>query len=124
MAEAVLKSFYRDKTISSAGIGALLDEPAHSTAVALMQERGLDIRAHRARQLDEELLRDNDLLLVMEKGHQAWIEAQWPHARGRVFRWGHWSDFEVPDPYRRGEREFREALTLIDRGLEDWKERL
>src|SRR5690606_25569525 len=94
------------------------------TAIALMRERGLDLDGHRGRQLDERLLRGSDLVLVMERGHQKWIEAQWPHAKGRVFRWGHWSDFDVPDPYRRGEKEFRETLVVIDKGLEDWKARL
>lgn len=124
MAEAVLRAHYPDKTVQSAGIDALAGEPAHPTAIALMRERGLDLDGHRGRQLDERLLRGSDLVLVMERGHQKWIEAQWPHAKGRVFRWGHWSDFDVPDPYRRGEKEFREALALIDKGLEDWKERL
>lgn len=124
MAEAVLRAQYPQKTVRSAGIDALEGEPAHPMAVALMRERGLDLGGHRGRQLHERLLRESDLVLVMEKGHQKWIEAQWPHARGRVFRWGHWSNFDVPDPYRRDEKEFWEALALIDRGLEDWKERL
>lgn len=120
----MLRSHYPAKTVRSAGIGALKGEPAHETAIALLRERGLDLGAHRGRQLDESLLMQSDLVLVMEKGHQKWIEAEWPHAKGRVFRWGHWSDFDVPDPYRRGEKEFREALALIDKGLEDWKGRL
>jgi protein-tyrosine phosphatase len=60
----------------------------------------------------------------MEQQHKTWIEDQWPQTRGRVFRWGHWSDFDVPDPYQREERAFREALALLDRGLSDWKGRL
>lgn len=110
--------------VSSAGIGALLNEPADSVAMQLMRERGLDLESHRGRQLDETLLRNNDLLLVMERGHQEWIESQWPHARGRIYRWGHWSNFDVPDPYCKGESEFREVLAQIDRGVAEWKEKL
>ena len=124
MAEALLKAQLAAKHVCSAGIGALEGKPAHPTAVALMHERGLDLTSHRGRQLDETLVMQSDLVLVMEKGHLGWIEATWPHARGRVYRWGHWSDFDVPDPYRFGERESREALSLIDKGLEDWKVRL
>lgn len=113
-----------EKKVSSAGIGALVDEPADEKAALLMATRGLDVSAHRARQLDAHLLRSNDLVLVMERGHQAWIEERWPEARGRVYRWGHWSDFDVPDPYRKDEAAFREALDLIERGLAEWKERL
>ncbi len=124
MAEILLRAQFPAKTISSAGIGALVGEPAHPIAIALMQELGVDLTAHRGRQLDEALVMQSDLVLVMERGHVAWIEGEWPHARGRVFRWGHWSDFDVPDPYRCGEPEFREALRLIDKGLQDWKARL
>lgn len=124
MAEAILKSAFPNKEISSAGIGALVGQPADAKAAALMRERGLDLSPHRARQLDQQLLRNNDLLLVMEQPHQRWIESRWPQARGRVYRWGHWADFDVPDPFGRDERAFRDALTLIDRGLEDWKEKL
>src|SRR5690606_6892784 len=98
MAEALLREALPGRRVSSAGIGALVGEPADPLAVQLMRERGLDIGAHRGRQLDEPLLRENDVLLVMERGHREWIESRWPQARGRVYRWGHWSDFEVPDP--------------------------
>lgn len=125
MAEALLRdALGPDKEVSSAGIGALVDEPADATAAHLMQARGLDIAAHRGRQLSERLLHEHDLVLVMERGHQEWIESRWPEARGRVYRWGHWSDFDVPDPYRKDENAFREALALIERGLADWKEKL
>jgi protein-tyrosine phosphatase len=124
MAAFMLQAEMPGKKVCSAGIQALVHEPADATAVILMRERGLDLDRHRARQLDEELLRGCDLLLVMERNHIAWIEAQWPQARGRVYRWGHWSDFDVPDPYRRGEDAFREALALVERGLDEWKERL
>lgn len=124
MAAALLRAALPGCEVSSAGIGALTGRPADATAMTLMQERGLDIERHSARQLDETALRDSDLVLVMEQEHQSWIESRWPQARGRVYRWGHWSDFDVPDPYRRGTEAFRESLALIDRGLVSWKERL
>jgi protein-tyrosine phosphatase len=124
MAAAMLQAALKDKTIASAGIGALVGEPADPMAISLMNERGLDLSAHRARQIDEQMLHAHDLLLVMEGYHREWIEDRWPQARGRVYRWGHWSDFDVPDPYRRDEQAFREALALLDRGLEDWKEKI
>lgn len=124
MAESLLQAALRDKTIASAGIGALVGEPADPLAISLLSERGLDLSAHRARQLNEALLHGHDLLLVMEAYHRDWIESYWPQARGRVYRWGHWSDFDVPDPYGRDERAFREVLALLDRGLEDWKGKL
>jgi len=125
MGEALLSQALPDTSrVSSAGIGALVDEPADTKVLELMRERGLDMSMHRGRQLDEALLRANDLLLVMERGHQEWIESRWPQARGRVYRLGHWSNFDIPDPYRKDEAAFREVLALIERGIMEWKERL
>lgn len=124
LAEALSGKGEEARQVESAGIGALVGAPADPKAVELMEERGLGLAGHRGRQLDGELLRSHDLVLVMERGHQAWIESRWPEARGRVYRWGHWSDFEVPDPYKKDESAFREVLALIERGLAEWKEKL
>lgn len=125
MAEVMLANeLPEDYEVSSAGIAALVGEEAHPRSMDLMRERGLSLESHIARQLDDDLLRQSDLVFTMEKGHSDWIEERWPHARGRVYRWGHWDDFDVPDPYRRGDEVFRRALALIDKGLEAWKKRL
>ena len=125
MAEALLRSVLPPGCeIASAGIGAMAGNPADSMATDLMHERGLDIEKHVARQLDLDLLRNSDLVLVMERAHQDWIESRWPQARGRVYRWGHWSDFDVPDPHCRDAAAFRQSLALIEQGLANWKERL
>ena len=125
MAAALLDaSLAGDASVSSAGIGAMVGSPADIVAVELMEERGLDITAHVARQLDENLLRDSDVVVTMDSEQVKWIEKHWPQSCGRVYRWGHWGDFDVPDPYRRGDRAFRDALELILDGLDDWSTRL
>jgi protein-tyrosine phosphatase len=124
MAAAMLKAAFPDKKIESAGTGALVNEPADPLALRLMKEREIDLGMHRARQMDQSLLLTCDLLLVMEEPQREWIESRWPQARGRVYRWGHWSGFDVTDPHKRGEHAFRETLALLDQGLKEWKERL
>lgn len=125
MAEALLAAALPENfSIGSAGIAALEGHPADPDAVALMAERGLDITGHTGRQLDETILTNSDLLLVMERTQGEWIEAHWPQARGRVFLWGHWSEQEIPDPYRRGKQAFEHALAQIETGLEEWKNKL
>src|SRR5512138_1160813 len=74
--------------VESAGISALVGRPAEQTAQELMRERGLDISAHRARQLTPELIRSFELVLVMEASQQPEVEAILPTARGRVYRIG------------------------------------
>lgn len=125
MASVLLNDALTDNyKVSSAGIGALVGEPAHPIALRLMAERKLDLSDHVARQIDDALVRESELIMVMETSQQRWIEARWPHARGRVFRLGHWGDFEIPDPYRRGETRFRESLELIEQGIAQWREKL
>jgi protein-tyrosine phosphatase len=123
MAEAVLAHRLAARgvtaTVASAGIGALVGKPADPTAVELMRERGLDITSHRARQLTPDLIRDAELILVMEADQQKAVESILPSARGRVHRIGRWGQFDVPDPYRRDRAAFERALALIDRGVDD-----
>jgi protein-tyrosine phosphatase len=42
-------------SVESAGVAALVGRPADSLAVDLLRERGIDLSAHRARQLTPEL---------------------------------------------------------------------
>jgi protein-tyrosine phosphatase len=41
---------------------------------------------------------------------------------GRVYRLGHWENFNVDDSYQHGERAFRKALRKIDAGVIRWLE--
>ena len=127
MAEALLRKGLgadTDITVSSAGVGALVDFPAAEYAVELMQESGLDISDHRARQLDRDLIAAADLILVMESGHKRAIDAIDSTARGKVQRLCEWRDQDIDDPYQQSREAFDEALTLIRQGVEDWLTRL
>ena len=127
MAEAVLRDALRGQeevVVESAGLGALVDEPASEFSVKLMQERGLNISGHRAQQLTPELVTRADLILVMESGHRRAIDADEPTARGKLYRLGEWQDIEILDPYRQPREAFEETLELIDKGVADWVERL
>jgi len=127
MAEAVLRHALREQaeiSVESAGLGAMVDWPAAEHAEALLSERGIDISAHRARQLTPELLQEADLILVMELGHKKAIEAQDTTARGKVFRVGEWQDRDIRDPFQKPKKEFAKVLREIDACVDDWVERL
>lgn len=127
MAEAVLRQALQehdDRVVGSAGIAALVDEPAADFAVELMRERGLDITQHRARQLTPELISVADLILVMESSQRRVIDSNEPTARGKVYRLGEWQDMEIADPFRQPRDAFEEALELIDKGVAEWVKRL
>ena len=127
MAEALLRDALKGRkevVVESAGLGALVGEPASGFSVELMQERGLDITGHRAQQLTPELITRADLILVMESGHRRAVDENEPTARGKLYRLGEWQDLEIPDPYRQPREAFEETLKLIDKGVADWVERL
>lgn len=123
MAEGVLRQRAPGLTVSSAGIAALVGRPADPSAVALLAERGIDLSAHRARQLTADMLEEAELVLVMERRHIHDVEAYTPAARGRVHLLGRFGQFEVPDPYRAPREAFVEALARIDRGVADFHQR-
>jgi protein-tyrosine phosphatase len=123
MAEALMRQALKNRPdicVSSAGIAALVGEPADEHAVALMQDRGLDVSGHRARQLNEELIDTANLILVMETGHKRAIDLQDPAARGKVHRLCEAQRKDIPDPYRRPREAFEDALVLIEAGVQDW----
>ncbi|MFO1433673.1 MAG: low molecular weight protein-tyrosine-phosphatase [Candidatus Competibacteraceae bacterium] len=127
MAEALLArklSAYSQINVTSAGISALVGYPADETAQTLLLEQRIDISTHRARQLTSLMLRQVDLVLVMETGQKRAIDTIDPSARGKVYRLGEWGGFDIPDPYRRPRAAFEGALQLIQQGVTDWSAKL
>jgi protein-tyrosine phosphatase len=122
MAEGLLRAraWSAKAHFASAGLAALEGRAPDPIAVELMAQRGIDISGHRARQLTPELLAASDLVLVMEDGHRRRIEELAPSARGRVHRIGKLGGYDVPDPYRKPRAAFESALSLIERGLNDF----
>lgn len=124
MAEGLFRRALPDLRLASAGLGALVGEPADPIAIELMRDRGLDIGGHRARQLQPAMLSDAGLVLVMELGQQRYLAQQHPLARGKIFRLCESLKVDVPDPYRRGRAAFEDALGLIVQGVESWVPRI
>lgn len=127
MAERLLQeALGASVSVSSAGLGALVGQGADPHALALMAERGLDLSAHRARQLSASLVGRHELILVMTQRQKDALEREFPSARGRVFRLCHWQQpaQDVADPYQQDRAAFEQALHRIDLGVADWCARL
>lgn len=124
MAEAMFKQHLPDRQIFSAGLEGLVGHPADPMAVECMHEFGMDISTHVAKRLDSTLMIRADIVLAMTTQQVKEIEERWGFAKGKVFRLCHWSDQNIPDPYRKGKSEFVLAKNLASEGVKDWCARL
>ncbi|MGZ8189872.1 MAG: low molecular weight protein-tyrosine-phosphatase [Methylococcaceae bacterium] len=129
MAEGLLKQVLAssgkgDCVVSSAGLGALIGHSPDEFACQLMMEKNIDISDYRASQLNAEMVRKADLILVMESFHKSAIEENEPCAKGKVFRLGEWGGFDIDDPYQQESAAFVKALNLIEQGVTQWVQKL
>jgi len=128
MAEYLLQQMIKkqgmDTRVSSAGLAALVGHGADEYAIAVMTEHGIDGAAHRARQLDNEMVKQNELILVMEHWQKKEIESLFPYARGRVHLLGKWADAEISDPYKKPKEAFVHAFEKINKACDEWCSKL
>ncbi len=112
--------------VASAGLRALEGFAAHHDALEVLAERGIDLSAHRGRQLTLEMALAADLILVMDQSQRLLCERMMPSVRGRVYLVGQWLEppEEVDDPFGYGPEAFRRTLELIDRCVEAWRPRI
>lgn len=127
MAEAWLRHRAGDQRLKvrSAGLSARVGEPAQPHAIALLSRHGVDLSAHRARQLEPSDILSADLVLVMERWQKAEVERLCPPARGRTYLLAHWQgELEIPDPYRGNAALFEDVFNKINVAVETWLERI
>lgn len=124
LAQALVKQQLPDHEVSSAGLSALVGEPADPIVVQLAAAHGIDLEAHRAQQVAEWMCRQADLILVMEQGHKARLERRFPQVRGKVFRLGHFRGIDIADPYQHSAEAFNDAWYSIREGASDWVPRI
>ena len=110
--------------VSSAGIGALRGHGADKMALEVMAENGIDATAHCARQLNADLLKENELILVMEAWQKREIEKLYPFARGRVHLLGKWGEGDIDDPYKKSKEHFLKAFDKINQSCLQWCQKL
>jgi protein-tyrosine phosphatase len=125
MAEGLLKQALTsagkgDCVVSSAGLGALVGHPPDAKACQLMMKKGIDISGYCACQLDKDMIRKADLILVMESSHKNAIEKIEPYAKGKVFLLGNWGGGDIPDPYQQNLSAFVKSFNLIEQGVSEW----
>jgi protein-tyrosine phosphatase len=121
MAEGLLKEALPNIHTSSAGLTAMVGYGADPIAVGIMAERGIDISSHRARMLTELIVRDVDLVLVMDTMQKQQILTLYPFSLGKVFRLG---EVDIPDPYQQDHELFNEVFSTIEFAVGEWSRRI
>ena len=89
-----------------------------------MKHLQIDMGAHIAKQINADLIKKSDLILVMSNNQLKHIEQTWPFAKGKVFRLGHWQGQNVADPYKHDQAFFNETCRLIQSSVLDWQSHL
>jgi len=124
MAEGLLKRDLSKIKISSAGLDAMVGYGADPIAVSIMAEQAVDIQSHRARSINDALVRQSDLILVMDNAQKEQILASYPYTRGKVYRLGETINQDIPDPFRQSPAVFQSSFSLIKQGCEAWVKRI
>lgn len=120
--ERLLQNVLPTKKIASAGIMALVDKPADSSARLVAEKNALSLDGHRATQLTAKMCHEYDLILVMEKMHIEMITNIAPEARGKIMLYGHWKKQEVADPYRQSIEAFEFVYSILNSSAKKWAE--
>ncbi len=133
MAEGLLKKVLKqlgkeDIEIKSAGVGAF--EGMHPTreAIEVMGRKGVDVSDYEAVRLSEELIRQADLILVMDWHHLDEVIRLVPEASDRVFLLKRYArsdgeridiqDSIIPDPIGRPLSFYELCLSMIKTEIE------
>lgn len=109
-------------SIVSAGTAAWEGQPATREAIQVAAADGVDLTGHRSRPATPELLRDADLVLVMEPAHRAAVLARGA-SPDRTFVVSEWPapgepELTVSDPYGGSMEAYEECWRRIRRHVQ------
>lgn len=130
-------------TFESAGIGAVVGGPVAPFIDEELSARRLNFAPHRGRQITSSMVKEADLILVMELNHLDWIVREWPQYRSKVHllkqmarlraQAGRRSDpisymnltedrptkaDNIADPFRKGKKAAKIAVQEVEEALE------
>lgn len=141
MAQGLFKNMLReegikDVKVSSAGIAALPSFAIYGVLEKVLKEEDIEISNHKPTRVTPQIVKDADLILVMEKRHKEAILEIAPEVKNRVFLLkkfaGEKKNLDIPDPigqpeeaYRSRLEEIREYLMKILKKIKkDWSKKL
>jgi protein-tyrosine phosphatase len=112
----------------SAGTAALVGEPAAPYTCQVANELGLNIDGHRARQVDETMIRDADLVLTMTPQLRDTLRRNFKDSKEKIYTLPEYSAGDplggIADPYGHSIGTYRTSAQEILRHVELVVERL
>lgn len=128
VAEGILKKMSArhqlNLIISSAGVHAMVDDPAQPHSIAVAQEHEIDITNHQARQLTADILNQHELVLVTDETVRKIAMQQHPFAAGKIKKIGNFRNKEIDDPYQKPKQYFDIMYTDLENCLQDWMQKV
>lgn len=109
-------------TIDTAGLDAYPGDPASEGAIEAMRELGVDLKEHRAKRLDYELVMECDLIVTMGEGHKKRILSLWPEAEEKVVTLAELAGQEaedVKDPFGRDLEVYRQCRDELEARIKE-----
>jgi len=112
--------------VSSAGTWTPEGLPAHPKAIEVGAKFHLDLKHHRTREVNAEILNAADRIIVMQHSHKEALEAEFPETQGKVDLLGNLAritEVEIQDPavenFHNSEETARIIFLCIDRCFHD-----
>lgn len=125
MAEGLMKKRVADMPqiiVRSAGVAAYDGMGPSDEAVYAVRGYDVDISGHRARRLTDAMIKESDMMLVMEPVHKRHIISRVPYAEPRVFLLKEFSargdGVSIPDPIGMGAQFYERVAAIIDEAIE------
>ncbi len=108
----------------SAGTWGRDGYPAAAEAIEVMQARGMDISAHRSREVNAEIINAADFILTMERGQQEALQVEFSWQRDKIYSLTELvgTEYDIPDPYGGTLNDFEDTATeletIIEKGVD------
>jgi len=131
MAEHIMREKLRNigrewPAVSSAGIAAHGGFSKIEALAEVLSERGIKYSGNYPRQLDRGVMEESDLILAMTEPHLIFIRELFPVFKNKAFLLSDYAcgeALDVPDPVGSGPEGYRMTLEIIERYIDQIKER-
>lgn len=120
IAAALLRQSIPEIEALSAGTHALIGRSADPLAMTVMRDRGIDLGAHVATALNDDLVNDASFVFAMTHEQRRSLQSAYPNAKDRIHLMCEREGTDVVDPYRRTRFTFELATSQIESGLSYW----